>query len=245
MPIISTKIGDKIHAFGGDMKCTTKRLIALIFILGIAPSIARAQAQEAGKSWLFSTSLSRATLAKFEVNLKNQGSIALEAGYMGASEALRPKEIEDVPGQSLITYGREYKIMISRYTQPTKMAGLFWGLGVGQRSIQADWKKNPNEKAVDQFQAVDEDGMVNHRLDITGTLIEGRCGYRYVSSDIGIVAGIFLDVAHHNSKVTDRDSVLEAEDSDHIAPVAESDAYAISRRLTSTLAPGFELGWAF
>jgi hypothetical protein len=110
--------------------------------------------------------------------------------------------------------------------------------------MQADWRKSPNESAPDQFGIADEDGKVNHRLDIKGTLLEGRFGYRYVA-DGGFVAGIFLAITHHNNKVTDRDSVLEAEEGDHIAGVAEHDAYSLSRRSTSMGAPGFELGWAF
>lgn len=229
------------------MQAFLKRLLTLICGMGLFPAIsfAQMQAQESGsKSWLFSTGLSRATIGRYEVNLKNQGSIAIEGGYMGANEQLRQDEIEQSPGDSLITYGREYKIMISRFSQGNKMAGFYWGLGVGQRHLEADWRKSPDARENVPFGVTDEDGKTNHRLDIKGTLVEGRLGYRYVA-DAGFLAGIFIDVAHHNNKVTDRDSVVDSKEGDYISQVSEREASILSRRVTSTPAPGLEFGWAF
>jgi hypothetical protein len=126
------------------------------------------------------------------------------------------------------------------------MGGFFWGLGVGQRVLQADWRKSPYYKTVDQFGIVDSDGKVTHRVTATGTLLEGRLGYRYVTSDLGFLAGLFLDVAHHNAHVRDREVPEDSDPAaDHVAPIGEHDAYVLGRRLGSTGSPGFEIGWAF
>ncbi|MBI2602894.1 MAG: hypothetical protein HYW48_07555 [Deltaproteobacteria bacterium] len=171
-----------------------------------------------------------------EYNLFQKGTVALEWtewGGNGKGEELTETERKEAPESSLKTDGRELGLMFGRYGDPLKMAGFHWGLGAGFRSLDAFWRKAPENEAGEK--------MTLYDLRVAGATVTGRVGYRFVGEDLGFAIGSFLSVKHFQNKVSDKKS----EDTANAVPIVQSDRLALQRRLMSSLRIGIEVGWAF
>ncbi|MEZ4742360.1 MAG: hypothetical protein R3B45_07930 [Bdellovibrionota bacterium] len=223
----------------------------LIGILGVATCSFWTPAKAAGegkKSMLFTlplVSIAQDKRARVEFNLSTKGSIALEGSYMPEREELREDELKERDGDSLKINGREYKIMFARYSQGAKMGGWYWGLGFGQRTLDATWVKSPYALAEDQFGLEDENGKITNKVRISGTTLEGRGGYRYVSSDLGFVIGIYLGIRHYQNTIHNSDDVELSDPNDSLVEIHSHDEGTLSRRLMSRMVPDIEIGWSF
>jgi hypothetical protein len=200
-------------------------------------------ANSATKDFLFTlpvVQLGREGQAKFEYNLNSKGSLALEFAYLSKGEDLNQTELEESPNASLESQGWSSQLLWSRYTQPSRMAGFFWGLGAGYRQVSASWQKNPHLEAPEQLQLIGEDGTLTHEVLAKGYTVEARMGYRYVGQEWGVVLGGFLGLRHFENQVKNKNS-----DPELFPDLHTEDENSLRHRMMSALYPSLELGWAF
>jgi hypothetical protein len=174
---------------------------------------------------------------RLEYNLAAKGTVALDWAQWGAKkkrEELAPSEIKEHPNNSLQTAGRDLAIMMHRYNNPGNMSGFNWGLGLGYRTMDVEWKKT---------QIVDNLDSFNHHVNATGPTASGRVGYRYVGSDLGFALGTYIGVKHFQHRIV----YVKGSDVKQVAllPISEKDSDSLSRRLTTAVKIGIEIGWAF
>ncbi|MCX6126312.1 MAG: hypothetical protein NTV34_16385 [Proteobacteria bacterium] len=99
-----------------------------------------------------------------EYNAGNEAGIALEAGMIGTSEELGTKEVGET-GNSMKVSGVQASLLLSRYSEPTRLGGFFWTLGGGYRQYAAEWKKRPVAQETEtRLSATDEDGYIVPRI---------------------------------------------------------------------------------
>jgi hypothetical protein len=146
-----------------------------------------------------------------ELNMANEAGIALEGGVIGETEELGPKEIEET-GNSLKVRGAQASLLISRYSEPTRLGGFFWTLGAGYRQFVAEWKKKPtNQVGETRLATADSDGYLRHRINGRGTFGTARFGYRYVAAEWPLAIGAHVGIRHMNSVVKDAEVEDEEE----------------------------------
>lgn len=150
-------------------------------------------------------------LLHLELNAADEAGIALEGGVLGEQEQLHPNDVEET-GNSMKVQGIQASLLISRYSEPTRLGGFFWTLGGGYHEYTAEWKKRPSEQESEiRLAAKDSDGYLHHRVKGSGFMGSARLGYRYVAAEWPIAIGGHLGIKHTNSTIRDIE-VDEAEE---------------------------------
>ncbi|MDD9951423.1 MAG: hypothetical protein OXT67_07640 [Zetaproteobacteria bacterium] len=202
------------------------------------------------KKWLLTlplfTSDREATIG-LDVPFTDDASLAFHAISQSKGEALHPQEMEEVPHSHLYTSAKEATMLFQRFSNPALMRGIHWGLGVGYRSTNVTWVKEANPELVLIQPQLDTHGLAHHTFHLSGPTYTARAGYRYVATDVGFVAGIFLKLRHFQSTVKDLSGTSQP------APVKATsfvrgtldDQRSLQRRLMTAGYLGLEVGWAF
>jgi hypothetical protein len=228
------------------MESIVDKKVALLLTLFSFISLAES-AWAGPKTFLFSlplVSVGREGAIRAEYNATTKGSLALEWSEWGMGrerEELTANELEKHPKDSLITQGREILVMMSKYSNQANLSGLYWGLGLGYRSGQAQWTKtaDADEIAGAGLQA----GQLEHKLDVVGPTVAARGGYRFVGEDLGFAVGSYLGVKRTQNKVTDAKNA--SDETRSFAATKESDRLALKNRFATSLTIGIDIGWAF
>lgn len=151
-----------------------------------------------------------------ELNIADEAGIALEAAALGQVEELDQKEIEET-GNSMKVKGYQASMLISRYSESTRLGGFFWSLGGGYRQYSGEWKKRPEKQETSlRLESADNDGYLHHRVTGSGTLAHARVGYRYVAAEWPLAIGGHVGVRHMNSTIKDTEVKPEEEKELHI-----------------------------
>jgi hypothetical protein len=177
-------------------------------------------------------------VGRFEWNLKGKAALGLEINVMQQTEFYTDEEIEEKNGDSLLMKGAQAALFYSQYSNSKMMSGGFWGIGVGYRSVEADWLQTPGSAQDLGGAALNTDGKVRHELRGSGATAHARFGYRYVAESIPFSLGAYLGVRHFQNTLQDAEK-------EGLARTSDEDRTSLERRLTSRLEPGIELGLAF
>jgi hypothetical protein len=184
--------------------------------------------------------------AHLEFNLYGQAGIAVEGTYVHKHDDVTESEAEETNGDVLEAQGRQFAILISRYSDPIQLAGFFWTLGMGYRSQTIDWQVEPDDgdKNIDMSLVQEESGKLNHAANLSGMTGHGRLGYRYVGIDFPFVVGGYAGLRHWAAGAEDR--VEDDEDLPNgVAPLTDQEKTRLERRFQTRPELGVELGWAF
>lgn len=167
---------------------------------------------------------------RVEYNLLRRGTLGLEWREWGAKkrrEEFSKHELEQRPGESLTSRGREIGLLWSRYSNPALMSGFAWSLGAGYRFWEGRWK---HVLADGDSEPIDQDILSS------GPTFTGRIGYRYVADTLGCALAGYSSIKHFQNQV-----VSESEE----ISLPNEDARSLGRRMMTSLRIGVELGWAF
>lgn len=192
------------------------------------------------------------SVARVEFNLGHQASLALEGNFKRRNDDISEKDAEE-SHESLITDAKGALILISRYSEPSRLAGFYWSLGLGFRSMNADWQVQPDptdKKADLSLTATTEDGsteVFHHRATMTGSTGHLRGGYRYVSEEFPFMFGIYMGIRHFQASL--KDTPIDGSERDGNEPVyasmTERERERLKRRYMTQLEPAIELGFIF
>ncbi|MBP6217614.1 MAG: hypothetical protein KA436_03385 [Oligoflexales bacterium] len=179
-----------------------------------------------------------------EYNLAQKGSLALEWAEWGSvdkRQELSGGDLKSPAKDGLWTDGRDLGLMYSRFHNPQNMSGFYWGVGLGYRRMQADWRKTNAFNSSFESSLANADINENH-LEITGPTAFSRLGYRFVGEDLGFMIGSYAGLKHFQSQITESKSEDIGNDSLLLSEAARD---SLQRRLMSSVKLGLEIGWAF
>ena len=195
------------------------------------------------KSWVVTVpaiSVARESFLAVDINLQGNSSLEIQWGRLLDGEDLRKRELEEQPLGSLMTHGQELGFYFQRFSRGKTLSGFHWGMGAGYKILTAQWTKLQDDTILNRSFL---ESYSNHNVKLSGTMILGRLGYRYVAESVGFTAGLYLKLRHFQSRVediTDNDEELL-----EFTSLSQHDAITLKRRMMTSLLPGFELGWAF
>ena len=192
------------------------------------------------------------SVVRLEANLGHQASLALEGTIKRQDEDISEKEAEK-SYESLVTNAKGALLLISRYSEPTRLAGFYWALGLGFRTMNADWQvqPDPSDKKADLSltnRAEDADvDIFHHRATMHGTTGHLRGGYRYVAQELPLMFGAYIGIRHFQASIKDDqvDDGEAANQNDRYATMTERERERLKRRYMTTLEPALELGFIF
>jgi hypothetical protein len=175
-----------------------------------------------------------------EFNLWNEATIGLEYLRAGNNEEYSKKQMAE-ENKSRISGAWEVQMVLSRFSEPESMGGWFWSLGAGYRTMNVDWRKQPEETyTLTGDEVYDDDGRINHKLVGTGAAAHGRLGYRYVAASWPVAVGGYFGMRHYESNFKD----VESEDS-AVTPSQDIDREQLRRAYMTRPELAIELGMAF
>ena len=174
--------------------------------------------------------------AKVEYNFRGLAGFGLEANFIDG-ELYGKKEAEEKNGDSIKLSGTEVGLYYAKYSKPKTISGFFWALGVGMRTVYANWARTRTDEIEANY--LDENQRLRHSLVSRGNTYRARMGYRYIGSSFPINLGAYIGVRHFENRFSDNNR----EDNTTVTP--NDDQQALQRRLMSSLEPGLELGFAF
>lgn len=208
------------------------RLALTALSLVLVPQVMTAKVKQ--KTIALSLPLTMAVPLRLEYNLR-RGSISLDYLPERSHQRLLPKVREQNPELSLETKAQEFGIMVSRYSTPEHLSGFNWGLGIGYRQENVDWRKET---------LTDDTGLSSHRFNVKGVTASMKLGYRYVAESLGFMAGLFLFVKHFEGRVSDGST---EQDGDRIYTASTPGVRdSLARQLKTRIMPiSLEIGWAF
>lgn len=184
--------------------------------------------------------LTRDTAARIEYNF---GAVALsiEAATMVQSEEYTAEKML-LSGDSMISSGEQAALMVTNYAQSARMAGWFWMIGAGVRTMKGIWRTNPSQLATLTGITLvpDEKGKVTHHYQAAGTTGHFRIGYRWVSESIPFALGGHVGLRHFDGKFRDADELAP-----DVTRLAIDDQSALRRRYMTRLEPAVEFGLVF
>ena len=182
-----------------------------------------------------------------ELNAASEFGIALEGSMLTEAEELSAGEA-DKTGDSMKVSGYQGSLLISRYSDPSRLAGFFWTLGAGYRQFNADWKKKlDNSDTGLRLTEADSGGYLHHRVRGAGGTGHARVGYRWAVAEWPIAIGAHLGVRHMNSKVHDVEVSEEQQQELHLqySPTSDQEKKSVSRREMTTRDISLEFGMIF
>lgn len=210
---------------------------------GGAPSSSNS-ASKGGKSFSLTLPvmpLTRDTAARIEYNI-GAIALALEGSRMSESEELSPEKMV-LTGDSMVSAGQQASILITNYAQPGRLAGWFWMIGAGVRTMKGVWRTNPSQLATLTGITLvpDEKGKVLHRYEAEGATGHFRVGYRWISESIPLALGAHVGFRHFDGRFTDAESELASD----TTRLAIDDQSALRRRYMTRLEPALEFSLVF
>jgi len=180
----------------------------------------------------------REVAAHVEANVLGNAGISIEYIKVNPGEEFSDKESKE-KGISLNTSGWEVGLAVARYSKPQPMAGFYWLLGAGYRSLNAELKKQRDESYVlATDERMEDEGWVAYDMEATGMTGRGRLGYRYIGESVPFIVGGFFGIRHFASEFSDGNSGVRPEDS----PVTPDEKKAFSRLMMSKMMLGVEVG---
>lgn len=145
----------------------------------------------------------RESMLSGEFNLGGKASVTFEGTYIRKGEDLGDREIEETNGDSLVSMGREFAVLFSRYTNPQSMSGFHWTLGTGYRTMSVAWNRHPKEYENTMFLRMSPEGRAEQEFTLQGVTGHGRLGYRFMSDSFPVTLGIYLGIRHYQATVRD------------------------------------------
>ena len=225
-------------------------LIASTVLAGGLIGAEMALANEAGRTAHFSlpiVSLGRGLTAHAELNLGMKAGVALEANFQSPGEYLSDEEVDDT-GHSLMAGGRGFSILFSRYSDPMYMGGWYYGVGIGHRTMEADYVTSPDDTDTQvDWSLVDADGRTRFQAKMTGVTGHARAGYRYVGKEWPLLVGAYFGFRHFQMGISDTEFGA-SEDSpavDSQSPLTDREVERLRRLFTTSVESGLEIGFAF
>jgi len=191
-------------------------------------------------------SVTRETVGHFEFNLGGRASIAIEAMGNGPQQDVSDQD-QKWTGESLVSQGMGADVMVSRYTQPGRLAGFYWGLGLGYRQQQAKWRVKPASDDQDvNTSLVDDTNRLDHDATLSGATGHFRAGYRYVGVDAPVLIGAYVGARHFQAGVRDAKTIQKDDANDGIqyVPMTEAEKERLKRRYETQPEIGIEFGFA-
>jgi hypothetical protein len=186
------------------------------------------------RSFLFAYPITVGSPISLLYNYDQKVAISLDVTGEAPRERLTPLELKDTPNDSLLTASQEVGLALSRYSNPENMSGWYWSLGAGYKKMNAQWKIQPKDELTRRVHLVSAMGA-------TGT---GRGGYRYVAEELGFAASLFMIVKHF--QIDPKLKNLEGKSTKYqYSPISEADNKRFRKKLTTSVYPGIEIGWAF
>jgi hypothetical protein len=190
-------------------------------------------------------SLTRESVARMELNLGGEASIAVEGTWIRQGEEYTEKDAEET-GEQIESKGREVALYVTRYTQPHAMAGFYWTLGAGYRQMEAKWQTPVDSNDPDgQLSLADDEQRYHHDAAVKGMTGHGRLGYRYVGSDWPLMAGGYAGLRHFQNDISDREKDSKTEDGDAISVMTDREKDRLVRHYMTALELGLEFGFVF
>lgn len=238
--------------------CAPSLLLAAIGVttpvLAQAAMKAQNNSGDAGRDVAFALPLALygESVARFELNLDQRASLSFELNIKRRRDDVREAEAETTQ-ESLLTDAKGGILMISRYSEPNRLAGFYWTLGAGFRTMNADWQvqPDPRDKYADlSLTSLAENtdvSVFHHRATLAGTTGHLRAGYRYVAQELPLMIGGYIGIRHFQASV--KDAKLEgnegADQGWFYAPMTERERERLRRRYMTQLEPAIELGFVF
>lgn len=216
-----------------------------IFLFLSIVTASQATLQAAQRDWLMSlplVSMGRESLLGLEFNMMNEFSLGIHWGVLSEGEELRKNELEKHPDDSFVTSGQDIGLIFQRFSNPSEMSGFHWGLSAGYRRVVGVWTKDPYSDGQVSRSGMDENGKIRQYLEMSGTSLGFRTGYRFVADSPGFMVGIYLKLRHFQNQVKDQES---KKDEPFRVAISKEDSGALKRRLMSSMLAGIEVGWAF
>ncbi len=179
--------------------------------------------------------------ASLEVNLRGLGVISVEGSFRRETELLDKEEIDAMPTATLLTREHQWRLLFSRYSNPMRMSGLFWTMGVGYRQSDVRWRKGIEDGDSDILAAyLDEQSTVYHEARLSGMTGHLRLGYRYVGESVPFIVGGYIGIRHFQSGIKDT-----KQEDPTVAPLTTRESNDLRRRFMTSFEPALSLGWAF
>ncbi|MBP9708096.1 MAG: hypothetical protein KBD78_10645 [Oligoflexales bacterium] len=177
-----------------------------------------------------------------EYNLQMMATLGLEGIYVPSEERLSDKEVLETKN-SMGYNTHQYRVMLSRYTDPAKMAGLYWSLGAGYRQSKIDWVEDYKSDSDVDLSLVDENNKVRRDILLKGVTGHFRVGFRYVGDEYPIVVGASVGVNHFQSGIAKSED-LEKQALDERRPLTKSEETRLKSLMMTTMEPLVYFGWA-
>jgi hypothetical protein len=223
------------------------RFLTLVLLLGFYSGTA--QGKMGYRSVFFTIPLvetgSQST-AHLEFNLWGEAGLAFEGTYIHRANDVTEKEAIATNDDYLETHGRQFAVLISRYSEPMDLGGFYWTIGAGYREIESTWVVNPtdDDMGMDMSLVNDDDGKLYHDATMSGVTGHGRLGYRYIGTSYPVVIGSYFGLRHYASGVED---VVDGNGrvADGNAPMTDYEKIRLSRRFQTRPEISVEMGWAF
>lgn len=176
---------------------------------------------------------------KLEMNLNSEAVLGIEGIYVGKGEEFSEEEQKE-KRVSLSSQGYEAAALISRFSDPTNMAGFYWTLGAGYRQLLSTWSRPPETSALglNNNYEKDEDGRVRTTMLVTGHTIRGRLGYRFVPESWPLLIGAYFGIRHYENKYKDIEDAANP-------PTTEEEKLQLRRLIMTRPEGGIDIGVVF
>jgi hypothetical protein len=139
--------------------------------------------------------------------------------------------------------------MFSRYGDGNRMAGFYWGIGIGTREENVTWKVKPDTKdPAYKTISADANNFVGHEATLRGGTGHGRIGYRYVGESAPFVIGAYLGLRHFEATVTDlkdKESTTRGSDEPPVTAMSARERDKLKRIYATRPETGVEVGYSF
>jgi hypothetical protein len=183
-----------------------------------------------------------------EKNLNGHAALSLELSSKKSFEEI-PEDRQLITGESRMSSGRGASIMISRYGDGNRMAGFYWGIGIGTREENVSWKVKPDTKdPAYKSLAADQGTFIGHEATLRGGTGHGRLGYRYVGESAPFVIGAYLGLRHFEATVTDqkdKDTATRGSDEPPLTAMSAREKDKLKRIYATRPETGVEVGYSF
>lgn len=191
----------------------------------------------------------REIIGGFEFNLSGRGTLTLEGGIVRGGELLSDDEVEETKDSLESKGGFQGGLILSRYTDPVRMAGFFFGVGAGYRQEKVKWTRTPAQREEYSAALLSVEGKLYHEATLAGATGHARVGYRYVGEEIPFAIGIALGVRHFEAgyrEEKERDDALSGDSTRSlVAPTPKESQEGLERRIKTGLEGGIAIGYIF
>lgn len=183
-----------------------------------------------------------------EKNLGGHAALSLELSSKKGFEEI-PEERRLLSSESRMSKGRGASIMVSRYGDANRMAGFYWGVGIGVREEDVSWQVKPNTRDPAYRTLLREDlSPIAHEATLKGSTGHGRIGYRYVGESTPFVIGAYLGFRQFQASVSDnstKDSGQRTPEEPPLTVLSNREKEKLKRVYATRPETGLEVGYSF